>query len=89
MTLRELIDSDPENAKRTDDEVMSWSREDVDRLVPLDSRKLLRWGGAGNLVAKNVRGAQVTIPVVAGQIVPIKATHVMAATTATGLTALV
>lgn len=46
-------------------------------------------GGAGNLVAKNVKGTEVTIPVVAGQIVPIKATHVMAATTATGLTALV
>lgn len=46
-------------------------------------------GGAGNLVAKNVKGTQVTIPVVAGQIVPIKTSFVMAATTATGLTALV
>lgn len=46
-------------------------------------------GGAGNLVAKNIKGTEVTIPVVAGQIVPIKATHVMASTSATGLTALV
>ncbi|MBX9607274.1 MAG: hypothetical protein K2Y51_13700 [Gammaproteobacteria bacterium] len=52
MTLKELIDSEPANAKRTDDEVLTWACEDVDKLVPLDSRKLLRWGGAGGRLAR-------------------------------------
>ncbi len=52
MTLRELIDSDPANAQRTDEEVLAWVHEDVDTLVPLDSRKLLRWGGAGGRLAR-------------------------------------
>ena len=60
---------------------------DTDELKPRPRAIMI--GGAGNLVAKNSKGTQVTIPVVAGQIVPIKATHVMASTSATGLTALV
>lgn len=57
--------------------------------LPVKPRAIMV-GGAGNLVARNVRGNDITIAVVAGQIVPIKATRVLSTgTTATGLTALV
>ena len=64
-------------------------------ITPSDSVELsprpraIMVGGAGNLVARNGKDQDITIPVVAGQIVPIKAKRVLAATTATGLTALV
>lgn len=52
MTLADLIASDPANAGRADAEVLAWLRADIQILVPLDSRKLLRWGGAGGRLAK-------------------------------------
>ncbi len=52
MTLAELIAAEPANAARSNAEVLAWLRETVETLVPLDSRKLLRWGGAGGRLAK-------------------------------------
>ena len=46
-------------------------------------------GGAGNLVVTMKGNAEyVTFAVTAGQIVPIRATHILAASTATGIVAL-
>lgn len=52
MTLAELIASEPANAARKDAEVLAWLQASIQTLVPLDSRKLLRWGGAGGRLAK-------------------------------------
>lgn len=45
-------------------------------------------GGAGNLVADNGAGVSVTFAVTDGQVLPIKTTKILAATTATGIVAL-
>jgi hypothetical protein len=45
-------------------------------------------GGAGTVICTNTLGADVTFTAVAGAVIPVKATNVKAASTATGLIAL-
>lgn len=52
MTLAELIAAEPANAARSNAEVLAWLRETVQVRQPLNSRQLLRWGGAGGRLAK-------------------------------------
>ena len=52
MTLAELIAAEPANAARSHAEVLAWLRETVQVRQPLNSRQLLRWGGAGGRLAK-------------------------------------
>ena len=46
MTLTELINSEPANAARTDQEVLDWLQESVAVVGSIGSRVLLRWGAA-------------------------------------------
>lgn len=67
----------------------------VTAVTPSDATDLtgvrgIRVGGAGNLVVRmiNAPDTSVTIPdCIAGELLPIRVTRVMAATTATGITA--
>ena len=56
--------------------------------LPFRTRAILI-GGAGNLVVTSpTDSTNVTIPVIAGQCVPLQTDFILAATTATGITAL-
>lgn len=52
MTLAELIASEAANATKTDSQVLEWLQELIAVREPINSRRLLRWGGADGRLTK-------------------------------------
>jgi hypothetical protein len=55
-TLKELIDSEPANAARTDQEVFDWCNETVSVVGSIASRSLIAWAAANGRLAAITAG---------------------------------